>query len=88
MACEHSAGMPLSELALSANLTFDWKHPMWNPDKLMVSKIPARAYDREGAETLKWLNDVVAPAIMKAHRSGLIDFFKWMDTHFPVNKML
>jgi len=85
MACEHSAGMSLTELALSANLTFDWKHPIWNTDKLIVSKIPARAYDKEGAETLKWILDQVTPALKKAHMSGLWNLYHWLKDEWDIN---
>jgi hypothetical protein len=85
MAVEHGKDMSLTQIALSANLAFAWQHPIWNEEKIMVSKIPARPYDREGAETLKWLNEVVASAIWKAHRSGLINLDEWLEEHFKVS---
>jgi len=85
MACEHSAGMSLTQLALSTNLAFNWKHPVWNTDKLIVSKIPARAYDKEGAETLKWILDQVTPALKKAHVSGLWNVYHWLKDEWDIN---
>jgi len=85
MVCEQMKNARLSDLALSVNIPFAWKHPIWNPDKVMASKIPARAYDRDGAETLKWLNEVVASAIWKAHRSGLINLDEWLEEHFKAS---
>jgi hypothetical protein len=73
MCCEEMTRVSLNILGLMVNRQFDWKHPIWNPDKIMVSKIPARAYDNEGAETLKWIEDVVVPSLRRAHEKGLID---------------
>lgn len=82
MACEEMKIMDLSKLAQAANLTFDWQHPLWKDGQIMVSKIPARPYDRAGAETLRWLNSVVVPAIRKAHQAGLIDLPSWLLDNF------
>jgi len=86
MACAEMSKVSLTELALSVNRTFDWQHPLWNTAKIMVSKIRARPYDREGAETLKWLNEVVVSAVWKAHRQGLIELDEWLQDKFLVHR--
>jgi hypothetical protein len=50
-----------------------------------VSKIPARAYDSEGAGTLRWLNRTVVPAIKKASQQGLIDLRQWLQDNFDID---
>jgi len=84
MACASAARSEFRNLVFSANLPFEWKHPIWEPGELILSKIPARAYDRDGAETLKWLNDVVAPSLKKADQNGLIILSEWLTKHFPL----
>lgn len=63
---------------MAVNLPYGWKHKVWKPDLADVSKIPARAYDGDGANTLRWLNMTVAPAIKKAAENGLIDLDEWI----------
>jgi DNA relaxase NicK len=72
----------LKTVCLSAHLPFGWHHPVWQPGNADFSKIPARAYDREGAGTLRWLRTAVVPAIRKAHHSGLIDFHEFIQENF------
>lgn len=72
----------LIHVTASAHIPFAWQHPIWNVEKMALSKIPARAYDREGAGTLKWLEDSVAPALRRAHTTGLIDLAMWLDKNF------
>lgn len=70
--------------SLSVNLPYGWRHPIWKPDNAEVSKIPARAYDGEGAGTLRWLETTVVPALKKAHDKGLIDLRLWLNDHFDI----
>lgn len=80
--CEIMSLVTLTEVTLSAHLPFGWQHPIWDTSGAVVSKIPARAYDKHGAETLKWLNDVVVPSIKKAGEMGLIDLREWLGKNF------
>jgi hypothetical protein len=81
--CDALIEKELTEVTFSAHLPFGWKHPLWTSQQLEVSKIPARAYDREGAGTLRWLELSVVPAIKKAAGNGLIDLKQWLLEHFP-----
>ena len=71
-------GGDLRTITMSVNLPYGWTHAIWKPDLSQVSKIPARAYDGNGADTLRWLNLTVAPAIKKAASNGLIDLDEWI----------
>lgn len=83
-ACEMMILTPLNKVVLAAHVPFCWEHPVWLPDTLDVSKIPARYYDNEGANTLHWLNLTVVPAIKKASETGLIILREWLNAHFPL----
>lgn len=83
VACDALITKDLTEVCLATHLPFAWQHPVWSPSLANVSKLPARYYDHEGAGTLKWLNDTVAPALKKAHENGLIELKKWLSDHFP-----
>ena len=81
--CASLLSTSLKTACLQAHEPFNWQHPLWDREGMELSKIPARAYDREGANTLRWLNLTVAPAIKKASQSGLIDLLEWLKQHFP-----
>jgi hypothetical protein len=83
VACEALTRSALTEVALQCHLPFGWKHPLWQPGKAEISKLPARYYDNEGAGTLKWLEETVVPAIKKADENGLISLTEWLKSHFP-----
>jgi len=85
IACDALTRLELTEVCLSAHLPFGWHHPLWQPGEAEISKLPARAYDSEGAETLKWLNTVVVPSIKKASDKGLISLREWLEEHFPTD---
>jgi len=81
MVCAEMITGAFRELSARVNLPFGWMHPIWNTGNLMLSKIPARKYDNEGAGTLRWLSLTVAPALKSAHQSGLIDLETWIDEY-------
>lgn len=83
-ACASLIKASLTETTLSVNLPYGWAHPIWDTNSADVSKIPARAYDKDGANTLRWLSHTVAPAIKKAHDKGLIDLRLWLNDHFDI----
>lgn len=76
IACDALTNMSLTEVALSAHLPFSWKHKVWDTGEVMVSKLPARKYDHEGAGTLKWIHDIVFPSLKKAHADGLLNVWQ------------
>jgi hypothetical protein len=86
MICDHLVGSSLREVCLRSHLPFGWSHPIWDTEGAEVSKIPARKYDSDGAETLRWLLGVALPSALKAHREGLFNFKEWFEEnskHLP-----
>lgn len=61
--------------------TWGWQHPRWQPEKVTDGKLRAKRHDKEDASTLRWLMKAVVPALLKAHKSGLLDAQEWFDTH-------
>lgn len=58
--------------------TFGWQHPRWQPEITTDGKITAQRHDTHGSGTLRWLLKAVAPALIKAHKDGLIDVQAWL----------
>jgi hypothetical protein len=81
--CSELLSSSLISVSLSVNLPYGWTHPIWTPENANISKIPARAYDGDSAETIRWLNRTVVPAIKKASQKGLIDLHDWLRDNFP-----
>jgi len=75
----------LIDLTNAVNLAFDWQHPLWLEGKLMVSKIPARAYDNDHAQTLRWLRLAVTPAMKKLHANGAWNIFQWLADEWDIH---
>jgi DNA relaxase NicK len=70
--------LSLGEVLISCSEHYGWKHPVWQPGQVIESPLRAKKHDRDGAATLKWLNKAVAPALIRAHRDGLIDAIDWL----------
>jgi hypothetical protein len=66
-----------TQACLDAHFPFQWVHPVWKVDLARASPIAAKRSDREGISTLRWLTAAVAPSLVKAHRSGLLDVHAW-----------
>lgn len=73
LACHESVDKLLND----ASEHYGWTHPIWTPKNAEPSKLRAKKHDRDGAATLKWLDQAVAPAIVRAHREGLINAVDW-----------
>lgn len=71
----------LREIVRACGNTYGWQHPRWQPEGTTDGKIKAQRHDKEDAATVRWLAKAVAPALVKAHKSGLVDVRKWLDTH-------
>jgi hypothetical protein len=68
----------LKEAVAQLGNTFGWQHPRWQPGITTDGKITAQRHDTHGSGTLRWLLKAVAPALIKAHKDGLIDVQAWM----------
>lgn len=77
-----AAGVALSEsdlLHLAALLgnSFGWQSALWQPDALTDGKLKASRADRHEPGRVRWLYEVVRPALLKADQEGLIDLRDW-----------
>lgn len=60
-------------LAALCGNTFGWKHTSWKPESLTDGKLRASRADRHEPGRVRWLYQVVLPAIKRAANDGLID---------------
>lgn len=70
----------LTKTAAALGETFGLKHPAWD---LEPSEFELAAYrpERREAKTLYWLNDTVAPVLVRLHGDGTIDAEHWFAEH-------
>jgi hypothetical protein len=61
--------------------TFGCGHERWQPDMTTDGKLKAQRHDKDDAATLRWLIKAVAPALIKAHKIGLIDALTFFEKH-------
>lgn len=80
-AADLATSMGYDKLTISCADHYGWSHPCWTPGNIEPSRLKAKKHDKDGAATLKWLKDAVAPAMVRAHRDGLIDADGWYSTH-------
>lgn len=73
-----SSGM--IELAAACGASWGWKHTSWQPGELTDGKLKAKRADRHEPGRVRWLYDVVAPALVKADAEGLIDLGDFWQT--------
>lgn len=63
----------IEALATSCGLSFGWKSSVWDTAQLTSGKLKSSRSDRHEPGKVRWLFNVVLPAIAKAHQEGLID---------------
>lgn len=68
-----AAGGNISRLAALCGNTWGWRHDAWMPPFLTDGKLRASRADRHEPGRVRWLYQVVIPAITKAAAEGLID---------------
>lgn len=66
-------------LATACGNSFGWLHQRWKPEYLSDGKLHSTRADRHEPGRLRWLYQVVLPAIAKAHEEGLIDAWVFCD---------
>lgn len=64
-------------LAATCGNSFGWRSALWQPDSLTDGKLKATRADRHEPGRVRWLHQVVFPALVKAHKDGLIDLREW-----------
>lgn len=62
----------LIELAGQLGNTFGWQSANWSILGATEGKLKAERHDRHGDGTLKWIHDAVIPALVRAHKDGLL----------------
>ena len=60
--------------------SFGWMHPDWQPDRSTNGKLRASRVDRHEPGRVRWLHQVVMPALVKASNEGLIDWAEFSRT--------
>jgi hypothetical protein len=60
-------------LAEACGNSFGWQSAHWQPEHVTDGKLRAQRSDRHEPGRVRWLYNVVAPAIVKAGREGLLD---------------
>lgn len=60
-------------LATLCGNTWGWQASDWQPDNMTDGKLKAKRADRHEPGRVRWLHQVVFPALVKAHKEGLID---------------
>lgn len=69
----------LAAVAGQLGTSFGWRHSLWTSSTSTSDKLPSWSPDRHDAKTMFWLNAQVAPALIKAQRSGMIDVQLWFS---------
>lgn len=74
----------LETFAAQIGNTFGWEHDCWEPEDTTLDKAAAWQPERREGKTVMWLHSQVLPAILKLHRSGVIDARKfWSEMVEP-----
>jgi len=83
LVCREIVESGLIDVQLKLGASFGWSHPLWNPEKVSVDKLPAWTPDLENADSYRWLTSVVVPAMRRLHDKGKIDLPDFLKEHFP-----
>jgi len=71
----------LINISKSVNAPFGWEHYIWTLNDMIASPLPSTRSEREDANTLRWLTNVVAPALKKMADKGHFNLHEWCETH-------
>jgi len=63
----------------SAAKPLSFKHPMWRQSADDTLPRLTMKSEPTSASRLQWLTKQIKPAVLEAHRAGLIDLHKWLD---------
>lgn len=67
----------LMPVAAGLGEKFGWQHPVWQPSASEASEITAYRPDRREGKTLFWLNDTIAPLLLRLHKEGTLELGQW-----------
>lgn len=79
-----SAALELSNSDVSAVWSaslapFDFKCPLWRQPSNSLSPRVTIRNEPTAASRLRWLEKQIRPAVLEAHRAGLIDLHRWIE---------
>lgn len=77
-AAAHLDGGDVRSLATILGNTWGWKSLAWQPEFLTDGKLKAQRSDRHEPGRVRWLYNVVMPALVKAGKEGLIDLAEFV----------
>jgi len=63
----------LAELVSMCGASWGWRSPEWCPETATEGKLSVSRADRHSPSRVRWIHQCVVPALVKAHKEGLID---------------
>lgn len=77
--CAHVLLKGLPQAFGDAGTSYHFKHACYEPGTAVYAKIPGFRATRRNAGRLLWLNETVAPALIRSHNAGEIDVWQWFS---------
>jgi len=71
---------PLSVVYSQAAAPFDFRCPQWSLPKVFKEARKTLPNEPTAAGRLRWLEKQIRPAVLEAHRAGLIDLREWLES--------
>lgn len=70
---------PVDEIWMEALAPFSFKCPLWRQPSCSLSPRETVRNEPTAASRLRWLVKQIKPAVLEAHKAGLIDLQAWLD---------
>lgn len=71
----------ISAVTKALGTAFGLKHDDWQPDAVDEAILEVWRPERGQGKTVFWLNDTIAPLLLKLHHAGTIDIYEWFQTN-------
>lgn len=68
----------LSNVVAGLGIVFGWNHSDWNPESEPI-ELEVYRPERKTGKTLWWLNDTIAPLLVRLHSEGELDVWEWLQ---------
>lgn len=65
-------------VSVAAGEAFGWKHPVYDPDTSEFAELSVWRPERHEGKTLFWLNDTIAPLLVRLQKEGVLDATQWL----------
>lgn len=66
-------------VSVAAGEAYGWQHACYRPEATKTLELAVYRPERETGKTIFWLANTVAPLLVKMHRTGDIDIYRWMQ---------